>query len=101
MIDNYYDPFLEKTYFPIIEVHLGGAGYSRLYYHVGIINNDNTVSWGPSFEMPNNAQGTNPSVAVANGLVIVVWEGTSGNLWYDLGQLPANPGEAITNWGRR
>ncbi len=89
---------------PVVEVHQGSAGYSQLWYRVGYIkagpvnasNPDATtlsVAWSNSHPISGsfgNAYGTVPSVVVAAGYVVVVFEGSkgkNGNLWYDVGKL--------------
>jgi hypothetical protein len=91
---------------PIVEVHQGSNDNSQLWYRIGYINAGPVkesdpfatpikVSWSKSSyrisgKAFGNAHGTAPSVVVAGGYVLVVFEGskgTKGNLWYDLGKL--------------
>jgi len=89
---------------PIVEVHQG-ASDTQLWYRVGSVkagpvNTTNpfatpiSVTWHNSHPISGsafgNAYGTAPSVVVAGGYVIVVFEGSkgkNGNLWYDVGKL--------------
>jgi hypothetical protein len=80
---------------PFVEVHQQTEGYSQLYYHVGYFNanyfygNGELFTWGPAYKVPN-AEGTLPSVIVADGEVILVLQGNSGRLWYDVGKISGN-----------
>ena len=92
---------------PIVEVH-GAINGTQLWYRVGYFNvgpvnasnpfaASHSVTWSDSHPISGkafgNAYGTAPSVVVAGGYVIVVFEGSKGNhgnLWIDVGKLTGN-----------
>jgi hypothetical protein len=90
-----------RSSIPFVEVHQASLEYSQLWYRVGhfdigTLNTSNptetplTTTWSNSHPISGswgNASGTLPSVVVANGTVIVVFQGSNGSLWYAVGAL--------------
>lgn len=94
---------------PIVEVHQGSYNdSSQLYYRVGYLNAGTmnasnppatslAVTWHESHPISakifGNSKGTAPSVVVAGGYVVVVFQGSqghNGNLWCTVGKLSGN-----------
>jgi len=86
----------------VVEVHQAGTNLSDLWYHVGTLtpaattaaSNPPSITWGPPYPIENisgaSVAGYAPSVSVANGYVVVAYQGTSGTLSYSFGQISGN-----------
>jgi hypothetical protein len=83
----------------VVEVHQAASGSSQLYYHWGLLLGINTSSpsmlWGPATKIPS-VSGYAPSVTISDNLVIVAYQGSSGEMFYVLGQ---NGGISGITWG--
>jgi hypothetical protein len=90
---------------PVVEIHQVGSSLSDLRYRVGTLtsatlNSKGTliippsITWGPSYPIDNpdgaSVAGYAPSVSVANGYVVVAYQGTGGTLSYSFGQISGN-----------
>jgi hypothetical protein len=89
---------------PVVEVHQVGSGLSDLQYRVGTLTSATlnskgliippSITWGPSYPVDNpdgaSVTGYAPSVSVADGYVVVAYQGTSPNLSYSFGQISGN-----------
>jgi hypothetical protein len=72
----------------LVEVHQAGVNSSELLYHVGnftLSASDPLVAWGSSHD--TGFSGYAPTVSVYGGLVVLVAQGSSGELWYSVGQV--------------
>lgn len=70
----------------VVEVHQADTSGTALYYHVGVLTlgPSPSISWGPSLQV-GTAQGSVPTVSVANNVAVLVAEGSGGALWYSVG----------------
>jgi hypothetical protein len=95
-MDNGYNPKVAVVGSTVVEVHNGGNSFGPMWYHVGHINADDTITWTPTYYPYEN--GYNPSVAAYGSTVVEVHNGGNsfGPMWYKLGQINAN--NTIT-WG--
>ncbi len=81
----------------VVEVHQGGVDLSALWYHVGTLTysaSSVSVTWGPSH--PVGFSGYAPTVSIANGIVVLVAQGTAGQLLYSIGT--ADTSTDTINW---
>lgn len=83
----------------VVEVHQGGVNQSQLWYHTGTLVIDSatpTVTWSPSYKFDPGFEAYAPTVSIANGLVLLVGQGSAGELWYSLGVLQS---DGQITWG--
>jgi hypothetical protein len=74
-----------NTQVPIVEVHQATVNSSELWFHVGVLKIGSTPSISLAGSHDTGFSGYAPSVSVADGLAILVYQGSGGSLWYSLG----------------
>jgi hypothetical protein len=78
----------------IVEVHQSQANASELWFHVGTFNglgtSTPTVSFGPATQFDPGFEAYAPSVSIADGLIVLVGQGSGGSLWRSIGVLQGN-----------
>lgn len=72
----------------VVEVHQASSDRSDLWYTFGLLLGINGASpvldWFPAVKIPS-VSGYAPSVSLASGLAVVVFQGASGELFYSIG----------------
>lgn len=82
----------------IVEVHQSQSGASPLWFHIGTFSGlgtaTPTVSFGPAMQFDPGFDAYAPSVSIADGLIVLVGQGSAGTLWYSIGVLETS-GQSI------
>ena len=82
----------------VVEVHQAAVGLSALWYHVGTLTYSATsvsVAWGPSHTV--GFSGYAPTVSIAKGIVVLMAQGTGGQLLYSIGTADTST-NTINSW---
>jgi len=86
----------------IVEVHQSQSGPSPLWFHIGTFSGlgtpTPTVSFGPAMQFDPGFDGYAPSVSIADGLIVLVGQGSGGSLWFSIGVLESSDQSIGVTW---
>jgi hypothetical protein len=86
----------------IVEVHQSQSGASPLWFHIGTFSglgtSTPTASFGPAMQFDPGFDGYAPSVSIADGLIVLVGQGSGGTLWYSIGVLQSSGQSIGVTW---
>jgi hypothetical protein len=94
LYDYGWNPSVAYAGSSVVEVHNAGNGVGPMWYRVGHITGQYTISWGPGHQYDN---GYNPRVTIEGSTVVEVHNGGNGvgPMWYHVGHITGS----TISWG--